>query len=84
MKNVLTTGPGRILGEVQVRPANVEPGRVLGLHPGRAANRPGSVLGRPIHTAQPHESWRMGVGRGKVPYQYNPVALRVTCVISET
>ena len=41
-------GPGRILGQVQVRPANVEPGRVLCLCSGRAANWPGRVLGRAI------------------------------------
>ena len=29
MKHVLTTGPGRILGQVQVPQINVEPGRVL-------------------------------------------------------
>ena len=35
------TGPGHILGQVQVRPEkfNVEPGRVLCLRLGRAANR---------------------------------------------
>ena len=59
---MLTTGPGPYLGQVQVRPAKfyVEPGRVVCLRPGRAASRPGRVLGR-AHTAQPYESWRMKV-----------------------
>ena len=39
-------GSVRILGQVQVRPANVEPGRVLRLRLGRAASRLGRVLGR--------------------------------------
>ena len=48
MWNVLLTDPGRILGQVQIRPEkfNVEPGHVLRLRPGRAASRPGRVLGR--------------------------------------
>ena len=83
MKNVLIMGPGRILGQVLVRPANVEPSRVLSLLPGREASRPGGVLGRAIYTAQLYESWRMKVSKGKVLHRYNPVTLRVTCVISE-
>ena len=65
-----------------VQPENVEPGRVLGLRPGQAASRLGRVLGR-AHGAQPYESWRMKVSKGKVPYRYNPFTLRVTFVISE-
>ena len=43
---VLLTGPGRILGQVQIRPEkfNVEPGRVLRLRPGRAASRLGRIF----------------------------------------
>ena len=48
MRHVLTTGSGRILGEVQVRPANIELGRVLRLCPGWAANRLDWGLGRAI------------------------------------
>ena len=46
----LTGGPypGRTLGRFVVRPANVGPGRSLGLRPGRASGR---VLGRPIRKA---------------------------------
>ena len=39
-------GSGRILGQVQVPPANVEPGHVLGLRPAQVASRPGRVLDR--------------------------------------
>ena len=39
-------GSSRILGQVQVPPANVEPGRVLGLRPGQVASRPGRALDR--------------------------------------
>ena len=50
MRRVLTTVPGRILGQVQVQPAkfNVELCRVLCLRPGLAGRRPGRVLGRAI------------------------------------
>ena len=41
-------GSGRILDQVQVRLANVEPGHVLGLRPGQAASRPGQVLDHSI------------------------------------
>ena len=57
MWNVLLTGPGRILSQVQIRSEkiNVEPGRVLRLRPGPAASRLGRVFW-PCHTAQPYES----------------------------
>ena len=45
---------GRILGQVEVRPENVEPGRVLSLRPGQAASRPGRVLGRAIPPIAPN------------------------------
>ena len=41
-------GSSRILGQLQVRPANIEPGRVLRMRPDRAASRSGLVLGREI------------------------------------
>ena len=70
MRHVLTTGPGRSLCQVEDQPANVEPGRVVCLRPGRAANRP-------ILRIMQNES------NGKVPYRYNQFTLRVIVVISE-
>ena len=52
-------GSGRILGQVQVRLANVQPGRVLGLCPDQAASRPGRVLGRAIpFNPTNHGEWK--------------------------
>ena len=51
MRHVRTTDPGRILGQVHVRPENVELGRFLRLCLGRAANPLGRVLG---HAILPH------------------------------